>query len=206
MAVLVVAAGRPQHPIEREIAQGIHPEELADLLGGVRRGDELLARGSVDAVQTGSRDRRRAEAEMHLARARSSDHLDQALAGVAAHEAVVHHHDRLALDDVAHRIELDLHLGHPVVLGGIDEGASDVVVPDETILQLDAGDLGEAERHGVRAVGDAENDLAPRRRLLAGQLPTQLAARAVHRLPEDRAVGPGEVDQLEDAPAHRPGR
>ena len=46
----------------------------------------------------------------------------------------------------------------------------------------------------------------PRRRLLAGELPAQLAARAVHRLAEDGAVGAGEVHQLEHAAAHRPGR
>ncbi len=45
-----------------------------------------------------------------------------------------------------------------------------------------------------------------RRGLLARELPAQLAAHPVHRLAEHRAVGPGEVDQLEHAAAHRPGR
>ena len=142
---------------------------------------------------------------MHLARARRADHLDQALARVAADQAVVHHDHRLALDDVAHRIELDLHLGHPERLGGVDERPADVVVPDEAVLELDAGDLGEAERHRVGAVGHAEHHLAAGRRLLPGKLAAELAPDPVHRLAEDGAVGAGEVHQLEHAAADRPG-
>jgi hypothetical protein len=72
------------------------------------------------------------------------------------------------------------------------------------VLELDAGDLGEAEGHRVGAVGNAEHDVGARRRMLAGELASQLAAHAVHRLAEHAAVGPREVDQLEDAATDRP--
>ena len=162
VAVLVALAGGAQHAVEREVAQRVHAEELADLLDRVRRRDELLAGRRVDAVVTGPGDRRRAQPEVHLARARGPDHLHQALAGVAANQAVVHHHHRLALDDLAHRVELDLHLGDAEGLRRVDEGPADVVVPDQPVLQLDPGHLGEAERHGVGAVGHAEHHLARR--------------------------------------------
>ena len=42
--------------------------------------------------------------------------------------------------------------------------------------------------------------------MLPGELAAQLPPHPVHRLAEDLAVGPGEVHQLEDAAAHRPGR
>ena len=193
-----------EHAVEREVAEGVDPEKLADLLDRMGGRDQLLPGRRVDAVEAGAGDRRRAQPQVHLARARRPDHLHQALAGVAPDQAVVHDDHRLALDDVPHRIELDLDLGHPVVLRRVDEGPADVVVPDQAVLELDPGHLGEAQRHGVRAVGHAEDHLAPGGRLLAGQLAAQLPARAVDRLAEDRAVGPGEVHQLEDAPAHRP--
>ena len=44
------------------------------------------------------------------------------------------------------------------------------------------------------------------RRLLARELAAELAAHPVHRLAEHRAVGPREIDQLEHAATHGPGR
>ena len=88
---------------------------------------------------------------------------------------------------------------------GLNEGAADVVIADQAMFQLDPGLLGEAQGHGVGAVRYAEHHLRPRGRMLPRQFPAQFAADPVHRLAEDGAVGPGEVHQLEDAAAHRPG-
>ena len=143
----------------------------------------------------------RREPEVHFPGADGADHLDQAAARGAADEAVVHHDDLLALDDPAHRVELDLDLGHPERLRRVDEGAAHVVVPDQAVLQLDAGRLAEAERHGVAAVGHGEDDVGARGGVLQRQPPAGLAPDPVHRLAEDGAVGPREVDQLEDAAA-----
>src|SRR2546430_13067263 len=52
---------------------------------------------------------------------------------------------------------LDLHLGHPVRLRGMDEGAAYVMVADQRVLELDARLLGEAQRHGVGRVGHRED-------------------------------------------------
>ncbi len=58
-----VAVGRPvacgrHHLVEREVLEGIDAQVLADLLAGVRRGDELVAIRRVDAVVARTGDRR----------------------------------------------------------------------------------------------------------------------------------------------------
>ena len=80
------------------------------------------------------------------------------------------------------------------------------MVANQPVLQLDAGHLGEAERHCIGAVWDAEHDLAARRGLFAGQLTTEFPAHPVDRFPKQRAVGAREIDQLEYATTDRPGR
>ena len=72
-----VAAGRVEHPLEREVAQRVHAEVAADLLVAVVGGDQLLAGRRVDAVVAGPGDRRRGEPEVHLAGAGRADHLHQ---------------------------------------------------------------------------------------------------------------------------------
>ena len=171
----------------------------------MRGGDELFLRRRVDAVVTGPGDGRRAQAEMDLACSRRANHLHQAFAGRAPHERVVHHDDGPALDDFANRIELDLHLGHAQRLGRIDERPADVMVPDQSVFQLETGRLREAQRHGVARIRDAEDDVRAGRGLLDGELAAELPPGAVHRLPEDPTVGAGEVDELEHAAAHRLG-
>src|SRR5581483_9999290 len=60
-------------PLEGHVAQRVGADELADLLDAVAGSDQLLARGRVDAVAAGALGRRRADAQVDLARAGRAD-------------------------------------------------------------------------------------------------------------------------------------
>src|SRR5437867_1422572 len=119
-----------EQPFVREVAERVGAEVVADLLDRLDRADQLAAAGGVDAVEAGMRHRRRADAEVHLLGAVAAQHAHQLAAGRAAHDRVVHQHDPLAGQDLAHRVELDAHAGIPLALMGLDEGAADVMVAD----------------------------------------------------------------------------
>src|SRR6266705_2082594 len=140
-----IAARGPQHPLEREIAESVHPQVPADLLDTVIGPDQLALRGCVDAVVAGPRDRWRSDAEVYLFGAGVPDQLDQRLAGRPADDGVVHHHDLLPLQHLAHRIELDLHPGGASRLHRLNERAAHVVVADQRMLQLHARHFREPE-------------------------------------------------------------
>ena len=198
--------GGAQHAVEREVAERVDAEEARGSPRRVRRRDQLLAGRRVDAVVARAGDRRRAQPQVHLARARGPDHLRPAPCWWCRGRGCRPPRPPTC-PAITSRTALNLifTLATRTRLRRLDERAADVVVADQPVLELEAGLLGESERHGVRGVGHAEHHLGAGRRLLARQLAAELAARAVHRLAEDRAVGPGEVHQLEHAAAHRPG-
>src|SRR5437660_7823067 len=138
-----IAAGRLEHPVEREVAERVDAQVGADLLDAVARRDQLFLTGRVDAVIAGPGDRRRRHAEMHLRGTGLADELPQSPARGPTYDRVVHHHDLLSREHPPHRVELDLHLRHAVGLGGMDERAADVMVADQRMLELDTRLLGE---------------------------------------------------------------
>src|SRR5690242_20440861 len=136
---------------------------------------------------------------MHFLRARLTDELNERPTGGAPYDGVVHDDDLLTLQYFPDGIELDLDLGHPAGLGGVNERPPHIMVPDQRMLELGARPLGEAERHGVRRVGYGEDTVGAGRRMLGGELAPQRAAHPVHGPVEHGAVGAREVDELEDA-------
>src|SRR5262245_58296370 len=116
-----VGAGGLQHAVEREITERVGAEIAADLLYRVAGADQLLARGRVDAVVAGPLDGRRRDAHVHRLGAGAADHLDDLAAGGAAHDRVVHHHHALALQHLAHGVQLHLHAEVTDALLGLDE-------------------------------------------------------------------------------------
>src|SRR5215475_8699009 len=90
------------------------------------------------------------------------------------------------------------------LVGGLDEGAADIVVSDDAELEGNPGGIGIADGGGYAGVGDRDHDVGLDRRL-----PRQLGADSLPRLvdarPFDDAVGPREVDVLKntEAPAGR---
>src|SRR5689334_16737767 len=175
-----VAIRGAQHPVERQIAQRVYAEVLTDLLYVVARGNQLFFARRIDPVMTGSRDRRRRDPEMHLFRTRLTDELDERPTGGAPDDGVVHDDDLLSLQYFPDGIELDLDLGHPAGLGGVNERPPHIMVPDQRMLELGARPLGEAERHRVRRVGHGEDTVGAGRRMLGGELAPQRAPYPVH--------------------------
>src|SRR6059036_218916 len=157
-----IAAGGSQHAVQREIAERVHAEVIADLCDAVARPDQFVPAGRVDPVIARPGDGRRSDAEMHLGRTRLADQLNQRPAGRATDDRVVHHHDLLSLKHFRDGIELDLDLRHAAGLGGMDERAADVVIADERVLELDSRLLGEPECHGVRGVRHREDAVRAR--------------------------------------------
>ena len=70
---------------------------------------------------------------MHFAGAGASDHADNLAAGGAANEGIVDQHDALALQQVPHRIQLQLDAEIADRLRRLDEGAADVVIADQRL-------------------------------------------------------------------------
>src|SRR5690606_13215976 len=189
---------RGLQPLERQVAKRVDAEVLADLGDRVPRADQLLAVRHVDPVVTREPDRRARDPEVDLLRAGLADQRDEAAARRAADERVIHHHDALALDDLADRVVLDPDPEVTAGLRRVDEGAADVMVPDQPQLERDAARLAVAERGRVRRVRNAE-DAVRVRRLLDREPAPERSPRAVHARAEDVRVRTREIDQLEDA-------
>ena len=201
----VVAPGvahRAIDAVDRQEGEAVGAHEAAHLLEVHARGEQLVALGRVDAVEIGMGDRRRGDAEMHLARARVAHHLHDLHAGGAAHDRIVDQHDALALDDGAVGVVLEAHAELADRLRRLDEGAADVMVADDAELERHAAGGGVAERRGHAGIGHRHDDVGVGRRF-PRQLRAHRLARVVDRAAVHDRVGPGEIDVFEDARPHR---
>ena len=137
---------------------------------------------------------------MHLARAGLADHLDDLLAGGAAHDRIVDEDDPLALQHVAVGVVLQLHAHVADRVGRLDEGAADIVVADDAEFEGKPGLLRVADRRRDAGIGHRHDDVGVAV-ALAGELGADLLADLVDVAALDGGVGPGEVDVFEDAEA-----
>src|SRR5437764_5652744 len=126
-----LGAHRLVHSLFGEVAERIRGDVLRDLLHGMRGRDQLLPDGRIDSVVAGPARRRRADAHVHFLGACIAQHLDDLAARGATHDRVVDHHHALALYDVLHRVELQLHAEVADRLRRLDERLTDVVAGDE---------------------------------------------------------------------------
>ncbi len=85
------------------------------------------------------------------------------------------------------------------VLGGLDEGAADVVVADDAHLEGQAGCLGEAERRRARRSRAPARRRRPSTRLSSARRSAHALAHVVDRAAVHHAVGHGEIDVFEHA-------
>ena len=83
-------------------------------------------------------------------------------------------------------------------LVGLDERAADVAVLDQPLAERDPGRAREADRGRRARVGDRQHEVGLDRRL-RGEPLAHAHARAVHLDAVEPRVGPGEVEELEDA-------
>ena len=129
------ALDRELQPLEREVGQRVGAEVLADLVEAALRRDQLVLARHVDAVVAGRDDRRRRDAQVHLARAAVAQHLHDLARRRAAHDRVVDDHEPLARDHVRERVELEPHAVVAQRLVGLDERAPDVAVLDQAVRE-----------------------------------------------------------------------
>src|SRR5438552_1351286 len=193
-----IGAGRLQHAVEGQVAEGGRAEVAKDLVRAMAGGDQLPSRRGVDAVVARPLDRRRRDPHVDLAGAGALDHLDDLPAGGAADDRVVHDRDPAALEGLTDGVQLHLDPEVPDALLGLDEGASDVVVADQPELVGDPRLLREAERGPGAGVGDGNDDVGLHRVLARELMAERLADAMYGPAPQDR-VRAREVDVLEHA-------
>ena len=132
-------------------------------------------------------------------------HLHDLAAGRAAHDRIVDQHHALAREDALDRVELHLHAEVADRLRRLDEGAADVVIADQPEAQRDLRFFRIADRRAHARVGNRHDDVGGDAGL-ARQRAAEIGAHLVDALAEHLAVGPREVDVLEDAVRQRRGR
>ena len=137
---------RREDAADRQVAERVGADEVADLGFGVGRGDELGLDGRVDAVEARVVDRRRADPDVDLGRARLAEQLDDPLGRRPAHDRIVDDDEALAVDDLAQRVELDRHAPVAQALRRLDEGPARVPVAVHPLAVRHARRLGEAGR------------------------------------------------------------
>src|SRR5262245_43590998 len=192
------APDRAQHSLEAQVPEAVRPHEPPDVLDGVARRDQLLAPRRVDPVVARPDRRGARDAEVDLLRARAAAHLDDLLARRPPHDRVVDEDDPLPLEDGPRGVELDADAEVADLLARLDEGAADVVVPDEPHVEGDARRPRVTERREHAGVRNRHDDVRVRR-LLPEQLLAEALPHRLDRLPEHDAVRPREVHVLEDA-------
>ena len=135
---------------------------------------------------------------MDFGRPRLAQHSDQCALRVPPDDRIVDDDEPLAVDYLAHRVELEADPALARQLGRLDEGAPDVGVLDQSLPVGYARGLGVADGRGSARVGGRDDQIGVHRTLRGEDAP-HLQAGRIDRAPADRRVGPGEVDVLEDA-------
>ena len=120
--------GQLHHMLGGQVAQGISPDDLIDLLHIAARGHQQLLVGDVGAEVAGIFERRCRHHEVYLGGTGVPQQLDDAGRGGAAHDGVIHQHDPLALDGAGHDVQLDADAVLALLLAALDKGAADVLI------------------------------------------------------------------------------
>jgi hypothetical protein len=164
-------------------------------------GDQLVLVGHVDPVEARRDDGRRGDAQVDLERALLEEHRDDLASRRAANDRVVHDHDAFPRH-LGERVELRLDPVLAERLVGLDERAPDVPVLDQALGEGDPACAREADRRRRAGVRDGHDQVGLGRRL-DGELLAHPHAGSVELDAAKLRVGPGEVDELEDAEGAR---
>src|ERR1051325_5345592 len=164
----------------------------------MRRRDQIRLTRRVDAVKTGRDRRRTADAHVDFLRACRAHHPHDFAAGRTPDDRIVDQDDALAVQNAPHRIQLDLHAEVPNRRLRLDERPSDIVIADQSHPKRHARLLRVPHRGADAGVGHRNDDVAADR-LFARQHAPEIRAYFVHAASEYVAVGPREVDVLENA-------
>src|SRR6185369_8906024 len=161
-------------------------------------GDQLFPVRCIDPVVAGEAGGGGRDSHMDFTGAGVSHHLDDLAGGRPPDYGIVDNHDPLPLEDLPYRIQLYLY---PEVAYGLlrfYEGPADVVIADQSQLEREPRLLGIS--HGGRNSGVGYgNDQVGFHTMLPGKLTPHFLPDHVYVLAEDQGVGPGKVDEFEDA-------
>jgi hypothetical protein len=135
---------------------------------------------------------------VHFPGASLAHHADDLAAGGAAHDGIVHQHDALALEQVAHRVELELDAEIANRLRRLDKRAPDVVVADQRLAEGQAALIGVSDGGGHAGIRDGHDEIGIGG-ALARQQAAQILTRLFYRAAEHHGIGAREIDLLEDA-------
>ena len=194
----VCVFGQLHHMFGGQVAQGVGPDDLIDLVHRASGGHEQLLVGDVGAEVAGIFERRCRHHEVYLGGTGVPQQLDDAGRGGAAHDGVIHQHHPLALDGAGHDVQLDAHAVLALLLAALNEGSADVLILNEADAVGDAALLGVAQGGVQAGVRHADDHIGIHRVFLC-QEPAGLLAGLVHRAALDDAVRAGKVDELEHA-------
>src|SRR3954454_2391924 len=117
---------RFKQSVERQIDERVGFDKTANLIDVVFRGDKVLLARRVHTVETRRRCRRATDAQMHFLRTRRAHHADDLSAGGAADDGVIDKNDALAGEQIAYRVELQLHAKVAHALLRLNESAADI--------------------------------------------------------------------------------
>ena len=120
---------------------------------------------------------------MHLLGAGTPDHLHDLPGRRPPDNGIVDDDHPLALDDVAHRVELDFHTEVPNRLLGFNESPSHVVIAHQAEFEPDPRFLGIPQGGGHSRVRHRYDDVGLKP-VLAGQLPAEFLSHHVDVLAE----------------------
>ena len=129
----------------------------------------LLACRGVHAVEAGIGHRGTGDAHVHFGGSRLLEHRDDAPRGRAAHDRVVDQHHALAPDNRTHGRKFHPHALLAQLLRGLDKGAADILVLDNSHFIRQSARLGVTHRGAEARIGHADHDV----RLGGSLLPEQ---------------------------------
>src|SRR5690606_24085252 len=130
--------------------------------------------------------------------ARLIHHLHDLDGGGAAHHAVIHENNALAIHDGAIGIVLQLHAKLADMLCRLNEGAADIMVADDAKLEGHTRFSGIADGSGYAGIRHRDHHIGIHTGL-AGKFLAKALAHIVDALAADNAVRPREVDIFEHA-------
>ena len=175
-------------------------------------GDQFFRTWEVHAVEAGVGDGRGAYQKVDLCGVGLANHADQVFGGGSPDDGVVYDNDRVSLDDASYNVKFGSNFLLSGALARGDEGAANVVVPDEAdfvvaVVPQVLVFLCVAECGGVAGVRDRKDDGSfegfglkdIRQWVLSCQLFSETPADFVDILTENAAVRAGEVDIFKDA-------
>src|SRR5271163_1374671 len=144
---------------KRDVSKRIRTQELANLFGRVRGGDEFFARGRVNAVVARRNRGRTADAHVDFAGAGLADHAYDFPACGAANDGVVDENDALAFDEAADGIEFQFHAEIANGLRRLDKGTANVVIADQAHAERNFRFERVADGGGYARIGDGHDDI-----------------------------------------------